>query len=69
MMAVIPVQLQSAICQTEVQVRKQNFQVAVIDLRLGAATWGRMLSWWTSIVNRPAKSRASEFSAMAAPVS
>jgi hypothetical protein len=50
--------------------QEANFPVAVIYLRLGTAPWGRrMPSWWNSIVNRPAKSRASIFSAMAAPVS
>src|SRR5216684_5713050 len=49
--------------------QEARFPVTVIDLRLGAAPWRRMPSWSTSIVNRPAKSRASNFSAMAAPVS
>ena len=50
--------------------QEAKFPVAVIDLRRGAAPLRRrMPSWSTSIVNRRAKSRASDFSAMAAPVS
>jgi hypothetical protein len=70
MMAVIPAQLRLASVSNRNIGQEAKFPVAVIYLRLGTAAWGRrMPSWWNSIVNRPAKSRASIFSAMAAPVS